>query len=172
MDKVVVQFVQSTMSTLFVSLQANVFKSFWNDRCIIPLVFCQSNKFRSMKQLFNLQILQVYINFSFWWNVASDETASDDVITSGALVFRGFLASFLLIFLLFFCSFRTFVWYKFLSMVLYTWTNNSNSNCQFLIPCYHQNSLRCIFKPILFQQSPPFWWWQTMVFKTWSIVLI
>ena len=38
-----------------------------------------------MKQLLNLQILQVQINFSFLWNVASDETASDDVIILGAL---------------------------------------------------------------------------------------
>jgi len=34
----------------------------------------------------------------------------------------------------------------------------------FLIPCYHQN-LKGNVKHILFQQSPPFWWWQTLVFK-------
>ena len=44
-------------------------------------------------------------------------------------------------------------------MVLYTWTNVSNTNCQFLIPCYHQNSLGFIVKHILFQhleaENPP-----------------
>jgi len=38
-------------------------------------------------------------------------------------------------------------------MVLYTWTNVSNTNCQFSIPCYHQNSLGFIVKHILFQQN-------------------
>jgi hypothetical protein len=38
-------------------------------------------------------------------------------------------------------------------MVLYTWTNISLSNWQFLIPCYHQNSQRFIVKHILFQHS-------------------
>jgi len=53
--------------------------------------------------------------------------------------------------LLFICSSRTFVRYNTWSMVLYIWTNVSNTNCQFLIPCYHQNSLGFIVKHILFQ---------------------
>jgi len=32
-------------------------------------------------------------------------------------------------------------------------SNISNSNCQFLIPCYHQNYLRFIVKHILFQHK-------------------
>jgi len=41
----------------------------------------------------------------------------------------------------------------------------SISNWQFLIPCYHQNLKGDFAKHPLFQQSPPFWWWQTQVFK-------
>jgi len=37
-------------------------------------------------------------------------------------------------------------------MVMYTWTNISISNWQFLIPCYHQNSKGNV-KHILFQQG-------------------
>ena len=54
--------------------------------------------------------------------------------------------------------------FKFLSMVLHTWTNISIPNWHFLIPCYHQNS-KGNGKHILFQQSPSFWWWQTLVLK-------
>jgi len=56
--------------------------------------------------------------------------------------------------MLFICSYRTFVRYNTWSLVLYTWTNVSNINCQFLIPCYHQNSSGFIVKHILFQQLP------------------
>ena len=45
---------------------------------------------------------------------------------------------------------------KFLSMVLYTWTNISISNWQFLIPCYHQNSKGNV-KHILFQHYIRSW---------------
>jgi hypothetical protein len=38
-EKVVVQFVHNTMSTLLFLLQANSFKYFWNYRCKVPLVF-------------------------------------------------------------------------------------------------------------------------------------
>ena len=39
-ENVVVQFVQSTMSTLSSKLQAHAFKHLWNDRCKIPLILC------------------------------------------------------------------------------------------------------------------------------------
>jgi len=112
-----------------------------------------------------LLVRQLLMTFSFWWRRYFRSTSLQERFTSDALSFI-YLDFFAL-----FCSFRIFVRYKILSMVLYTWTNISNTNCQFLIPCYHQNSLRFIVKHILFQQSPPFWWWQTIVFKTWSIVV-
>ena len=84
--------------------------------------------------------------FSLWWD-ASDELASDDVITSGALCLQkhfdfrsSSLQRLLLIPLLSFVLLEPNDDLKFLSMVLYTWTNISISNWQFLIPCYHQNS--------------------------------
>ena len=45
---------------------------------------CEGTLLQVWLYFLNLQILQVQINFSFWWNVAYDETTSDDVITSGA----------------------------------------------------------------------------------------
>jgi len=95
--------------------------------------------------------LHLLMNFSFWWFSASDklaydDLASDDVITSGALWFQEQFSSdaFKLHFCLFLWSLLFFqnllMISKFLSMVLYTWTNISISNWQFLIPCYRQNS--------------------------------
>ena len=103
--------------------------------------------------------LHLLMNFNFWWFPASDELAydelaSDDVITSGALClqehfdFRSsslqMLLSFLFAFCLFLCSLLFFqnllMISEFLSMVMYTCANISISNWQFLIPCYHQNS--------------------------------
>ena len=72
--------------------------------------------------------------------------------SSGALVFRSALSLKQILPLLFICSFRTLIRYITLFMVLYTRTNVSNTNCQFLILCYHQNSLGFIVKHILFQQ--------------------
>jgi len=100
------------------------------------------------------------MNFSFWWKCSFWwRYHFRSTLSSWALVFRSTSSdalSFLFLgFFALFCSFRTFVRYKILSMVLYTWTNISNTNCQFLIPCYHQNSLRFIVKHILFQQARP-----------------
>ena len=59
---------------------------------------------RQDKKRFQLWVLQLLMNFSFWWSCfwwgASDELASDDVITSRALFFRRFK----LPFCWFFCS--------------------------------------------------------------------
>jgi len=109
-------------------------------------------------------------DISFWWP-ASEESASDDIsfrTTCLQNLFSSAASSFLLVdSIALICSFRTYALIKtlqILSMVLHTWTNISISNWQFLIPCYHQN-LKGNVKHILFQQSPPFWWWQTLVFK-------
>jgi len=51
-----------------------------------------------MKQLLKLQILWLLTNLSFWWNVASDEAAFDDVITPGALCLQEHLTSGALLF--------------------------------------------------------------------------
>ena len=124
-----------------------------------------------------LMIFRTSVDVSFWWTT-SEEDASDDVNfwwSSEPLVFRtSFLqtlpcnSSFLFVeSIALICSSRTYAWIKdtkFLSMVLHTWTNMSISNWHFLIPFYLQNSKGNV-KHILFQQSPPFWWWQTLVLK-------
>ena len=65
---------------------------------------------RQDKKRFQLWVLQLLMNFRFWrscfWWGASDELASDDVITSGALCTSGapFFRRFKLPFCWFFCS--------------------------------------------------------------------
>jgi len=100
--------------------------------------------------------LHLLMNFSLWWSsaydeLAYDELAYDDVITSWALCLQEHFwlqeqfssDAFKLPFCLFLCSLLFFqnllMISKILSMFLYTWTNISISNWQFLIPCYHQN---------------------------------
>ena len=121
--------------------------------------------FKSFKQPLKLQFSQLLMIFSSWWS--SDllmKTVSGDLQN----LFSSDASSFLLVHSIsFICSSKTYALKrdtKFFSMVLHTWTNISISNWQFLIPCYHQN-LKDNVKHILFQQSPPFWWWQTLVFK-------
>ena len=77
---VVVQFVQSTFVNalcIFATKWLQIFLK-WplhNSTSLLPIW----NEYRFKEQLLRLQILQVKMNLSFWWNVASD-----DVITSGA----------------------------------------------------------------------------------------
>jgi len=93
--------------------------------------------------------LHLLMNFSFWWHSVSDELASDDVITSGALLTLGAVLLQMLLSFLFdkffalFCSSRTYKWsQKFclwsctLEQILAYPINN------FLIPCYHSKLLR------------------------------
>jgi len=77
----------------------------------------------------------------FWWRHHFRRTLSSGaLLTSGAVLFRCFKLPFLLIPLLSFVLPEPNDDLKFLSMVMYTWTNISISYWQFLIPCYHQNS--------------------------------
>jgi len=57
-------------------------------------------------------------------------------------------------------------------MVLYTWTNISNSNWQFLIPCYDQNSLRFIVKHILFQHIIASWAFHSILGQIWCTLYL
>jgi len=90
-----------------------------------------------------------------WWTSASGDLGSDEMLLTNLLLMTSSLhehlyfrctflqmlqASFLLIPLLSFVLSKPYKDIKFLSMVLYTWTNISISNWRFLIPCYHQNS--------------------------------
>jgi len=78
-EKVVVQFVQSTMSTLLVSVQQNNFKSFWNDRCFNPLIFCQCCTIFAPK--YNTWILKYLVKYCCFWRISFwGPSASDDVI--------------------------------------------------------------------------------------------
>lgn len=71
-ENVVVQFVQSTMSTLSSKLQAHAFKHLWNDRCKIPLILCLCFRIQwtafALIILQFLNLLQIQLRFSFWWN--------------------------------------------------------------------------------------------------------
>ena len=130
---------------------------------------------KSFEQPLKLQFFQLLMIFSSWWSsdllmkttfgdVTSDEvlpmnlllmmmSSLQEHLSSESLFFRCFkLPS-----CWFHCSHLFFqnLWLKetlnFLFIVLYTWTNISISNWQFLIPCYHQNSKGNV-KHILFQQ--------------------
>jgi len=95
--------------------------------------------------------LHLLMSFIFWWFPASDELASDDVITSGALClqehfdFRSnslhMLLSFLFVYLFaLFCSSRTYKW----SQKFCLWSCTLEQILaypidNFLIPYYHQN---------------------------------
>jgi len=61
-------------------------------------------------------------------------------LTSGAVLFRRFKLPFCWFLCSFFVLLKPNDDLKFLSMILYIWTNISISNWHFLIPCYHQNS--------------------------------
>ena len=124
---------------------------------------------KPFEQPLKLQFYQLLMIFSSWWSSASNVVsfwwccfwwgASDDVSTSGALclynLFSSDASNFLLVdSIALVCSFRTYalkIDTTFLSLIMYTWTNISISNWQFLIPCYHQNSKGNV-KHILFQQ--------------------
>jgi len=95
----------------------------------------------------------------FWWTSSFGELASDEVLLMTHHHFRStFLqmhkASFLLILLLA-CVLpvpKLLNRLKILSMVLYTWTNISISNWQYLIPCYHQNSQEAMLNTFCFNR--------------------
>ena len=78
-------------------------------KTVVTLIYVFSNSWHDKKR-FQLWVLQLLMNFSFWWSCfwwdASDELASDDVITSGALCTSGapFFRRFKLPFCWFFCS--------------------------------------------------------------------
>ena len=76
------------------------------------------------------------MKYNFWWSSASDELASDNVITSGAVLFRRFKLPFywFLCSLLFFQNLIMILKFCLWSCTL--WTNISISNWQFLVPCY------------------------------------
>ena len=95
------------------------------------------------------------LSFISWSTSASSDLASDEVLLTNLLLMTSSLqehlyfrciflqmlqASFLLILLLSFVLLEPYKDIKNLSMVLYTRTNISISNWQFLILCYHQNS--------------------------------
>ena len=147
---------------------------------------------KTFKQPLKLQIFQLLMILSSWWSSEPLMTlASGDQLLSRCfwwrqllMIFRttclhNFLSSEPLFFRcyklpscwfhcshLFFHNLCLIKTLKILSMVSYTWTNISISNWHFLIPCYHQNSKgNGNVKHILCDKSPPFWWWQTLVFK-------
>ena len=109
--------------------------------------------------------------FISWWTSASGDLASDEVLLTNLLLMTTSLqehlyfrctflqmlqASFLLIPLLSFVLPKPYNDIKFLSMVLYTWTNISISNWQFLIPCYHQNSKEVVLNTFCSNNLPLF----------------
>jgi len=99
-------------------------KYFVNALCILPPKWLQVllkqllhystsllpvlDELRSKKQLLKLQILWLMTNLNFWWNVASEEAASDDVITPEALCLQKHLT---LGALLFRCFKLPFCWF-------------------------------------------------------------
>ena len=100
------------------------------------------------------------LSFISWSTSASSDLASDEVLLTNLLLMTSSLqehlyfrciflqmlqASFLLILLLSFVLLEPYKDIKNLSMVLYTRTNISISNWQFLIRCYHQNSKGKVF---------------------------
>jgi len=110
-----------------------------------------------LNQFASGEILQLLMNqllrtFSFWWRHTLQERKSSGASFFRSAILQERLELQIMFILLFICSSKTFVRYNTWSMVLYTWTNVSNTICQFLIPCYHQNSLGFIVKHILFQQ--------------------
>jgi len=130
------------------------------------------DEIKSIEQPFEALILSASDDLQLLMKTASGDVAFDDISTSGALCLQNLFSSDASNFLLvdsiaLICSSRPYaskIDTTFLSLVLHTWTNIRIFNWQFLIPCYHQNSKGNV-KHILFQQSPPFWWWQTLVFK-------
>ena len=74
-----------SLSTLNKEKGANAFESFSVSRCYSFPLF--RNIKTTLNPLNNFWIFKLHIlmNLSFWWYLASDELASDDVITSGAL---------------------------------------------------------------------------------------
>jgi len=149
-EEVVVQFVQlsfinaldrTSIQCFQISSQGSLLHSFSLTKC--------------WTRLNPLPSLWSFKSFISWWTSASGDLASDEMLLTNLLLMTSLLqehlyfrctflqmlqVSFLLIPLLSFVLPEPYKDIKFLSMVLYTWTNISISNWQFLIPCYHQNS--------------------------------
>ena len=112
---VVVQFVHFVLCQRFKKKQeANAFESLWISGCYSFPLFCNVNTTSNPLNIFWILSLHNLMNLRFWWY-----TASDDVITSGALltsraVLLQTLLSFLFVqFFVLFCSFSTHKWSQF-----------------------------------------------------------
>jgi len=109
------------------------------------LTLWNKNHFASDDTL-QLLVRQLLMTFSFWWRHYFKSTSLQERFTSDALSF---------IYLGFFCSLlfiQNLCKINFLSMVLYTWTNISNANCQ-LFNTLSSKLFKVFVKHILFQQN-------------------
>ena len=100
-------------------MPSNPFKivvaSLFQSSAVVRQDWIQSNNFWNFKLL-------LLMNYSFWWFLASDKLASDDVITSGALCLQEQFSSDALSFLFvdsfaLYCSSKTFLRYH---IIFYT----------------------------------------------------
>ena len=129
-----------------------------------------------------LPVFQLLMIFSSWWSSEPLMTStSGEQLMRRCFWWRQLLMIFITTFLqmlpcntsfhfvddiALFCS-SELMYFKTLNFCLWSCTLEqilSYPIDTFLIPCYHKN-LKGNVKHILFQQSAPFWWWQTLVFK-------